>query len=448
MYQYPYTIIAGQGLGIGYSSYTQIETPLPNKPFGQAKLQLFANIANGNLVVKDHLHNVAEMNGNLRLGFIYNSLAATPWRFAEDKRFKELPSPDTQPLGPRAVLIEADGHETIYTRKPNSYFYFAPHHEDGRAYFYFNAARNQWVWYHPKTQVIEYYDRRGLLRSRRDAKGRITEFTYNVHDQLIEIKGPSGECYQLNRARNIMELAVLDDQGNKQVLSIHTFDEQGRLSETRLPNDYKISYAYLGSDRKLSDITQSDGSQLLLEYCFPDEEYPWIYEIVAPDTKQGLRIDYDRNRRATQPIVMLNTHGCNIILQLDEAQRLQKLWRAHDKRTEKDDLTQYDYNANGQVASITHPNGGKDSFNYDPNFGLLTEHLKPEGEYIQYHYKPQPESNKLNTKIEYINGEMAVTRYVYAWDTDDYGDETFFLRFVIDPKGGVTEYRQIGRAHV
>lgn len=145
MYQYPYTIIAGKGLGLGYSSYTQIDSPLDSKPFGQAKLELFANIANGNLVVKDHLLNVAEMNGGLTLGFIYNSLADKPWRFAEDKRFKELPSIN-EPLGLKALLIEGDGHETVYTKEPNSYFYFAPHHAQGRPYFYFNASRNQWFW--------------------------------------------------------------------------------------------------------------------------------------------------------------------------------------------------------------------------------------------------------------------------------------------------------------
>src|SRR6185295_17779492 len=98
--RYPFHLIANNCLGVSYSSFNQVGEILPGKSFGQAKIKIFTNISNGNLVIYGHEHSLIECNFSVELYYLYNSQDGTNgnWRFP-NKRFLKLPAkPIKQPL--------------------------------------------------------------------------------------------------------------------------------------------------------------------------------------------------------------------------------------------------------------------------------------------------------------------------------------------------------------
>ena len=51
---YPFKLISGKGLGLSYSSYTQIGAALPSRDLGLLKIQSFVNVNTGNLILFDY----------------------------------------------------------------------------------------------------------------------------------------------------------------------------------------------------------------------------------------------------------------------------------------------------------------------------------------------------------------------------------------------------------
>jgi hypothetical protein len=69
--------ITGQGLGVSYSSLTQIGSVFPLQGFGQAGINFFMNLATGNVILFDRAVRLVEENFPIEFQFIYNSLAPT-----------------------------------------------------------------------------------------------------------------------------------------------------------------------------------------------------------------------------------------------------------------------------------------------------------------------------------------------------------------------------------
>ncbi|TLY46552.1 MAG: hypothetical protein E6K54_08415, partial [Gammaproteobacteria bacterium] len=126
---YPFNLISGLGLGISYSSFTQIGAALPSRDFGPLKIQSFVNVNTGNLTLFDHKLVLQERNFPVELCYVYNSHAATVsgiWRLAH-KYFKTLPTASqTSP----AILIEEDGHETSYQFDSKTKRWVSPYWSD------------------------------------------------------------------------------------------------------------------------------------------------------------------------------------------------------------------------------------------------------------------------------------------------------------------------------
>lgn len=109
MKRYPFIYVSGSGYGVSQSSLCR------NGPFnqcrfvGQAKVQLYVNVANGNVIIEDHPFEAEEMNGRFELRFIYNSQKIeTPWRL----NISSISDVDAE--NGLLTFIEADGHKTIY----------------------------------------------------------------------------------------------------------------------------------------------------------------------------------------------------------------------------------------------------------------------------------------------------------------------------------------------
>jgi hypothetical protein len=159
--KYPFSPIASQGLGTSYSSLEKIGNIISLEGYGGAKVKFFPNIATGNLVVKDRVLHIEELGGAIDLGYTYNSQAQSIdqcWHFSH-KQFIQLPKSGNK----TAVLQEKDGHLTTYTYDSNSGFYFAPSGSSkGTSWLKFDEPNQQWIQYHPGSQITEYYNTQGL----------------------------------------------------------------------------------------------------------------------------------------------------------------------------------------------------------------------------------------------------------------------------------------------
>jgi len=79
----PFNPVTGLGLGVSYSSLNQVGGVFPQEGLGQAGIKTYVNMVTGNFVVKDRPVKLKEMNGDLEIGYFYNSQAAstqTTWQ--------------------------------------------------------------------------------------------------------------------------------------------------------------------------------------------------------------------------------------------------------------------------------------------------------------------------------------------------------------------------------
>ena len=436
MFAAPFNPITGTGLGVSYSSLNQIGGIFPQKGIGQANVQCYVNMANGNLVIKDHMVRLIEINGPMELGFIFNaqvSATANPWQFAI-KQISQLPNNQT------AIMQEADGHLTTYTSSGNN-IYTAPALNDGTPYFS-KLNDGTWQWYHPKTQITEIYGANGLLNSRTDARGNTTNFIYDANNNLTNINGPSGDTYQISRTST--NIYIYDTStGSNNLLQSYTIDSQGRITGTQTPDGYQVNYFYTAS--ALTKITQSDGS--LIQF---NNQTSATYGNQVASFNLGNDVSYSFNYPTAQnSFVGTVTDGFGSVtaITLDQNNRITQITQqtGYDVVNSEIDITSVIYNPAGQVQSITKPEGQllnqATSFQYGI-FGLMTQQTDPNGQITQYNYYNDVNCavpTYLISKTRIINNQNLTTFYVH--DTNYDGLNHLFRRFTISPMGRVTQFQ-------
>ena len=474
---YPFSLISGNGLGVSYSSLTQIGPAIPSRDFGVLKMQSFINVSTGNLIIFDHKLIVQEQNFPLEFYYVYNSHAETMadiWRFAH-KRFKLLPKPDQTSS---AILIEKDGHETDYQFDSKTNRWLAPYWSDSRPYLHYDKPENQWVWFDPKTQITEIYNDQGYLQERLDSRNERTRYRYDDLQtpwKLTKILAPESnyEFHQhwVNNER--IESIYEVNAGSPTLLRTSVFDRNARLIRTILPaerTEYakrpQINFVYRAPSKdpaELSDEdvynlayldyikqTDADTSNLSLMYDVPPNLAPRrissVYLAHPPLHTSGylVRFYYHQSYAIVESYAKVatklyfNIHGS--ITQIDRE-------RGYPNTTYSPiDSCFYTYNVQGQLASITSAGQGKHSFQYEAQDGLLIKQQKANGQITEYVYDEVSKRHNLIAKIHFATGKAQVTRKVYDHEFSLY--RGLYLRFEISPEGRVTEYRYEDFGHL
>ncbi len=452
MFSYQITPVFGKGLGLGYTSLSQQGTVLPVKPIGTAKVAVFANLGNGNLIVRDHVISIEESIGQLDLYMTYNSMAASPaesWHFSQDKRITKFPTK----ASPTIELIEGDGHQTTYTQMSgdNALFYAAPAHANGTPFFTLDEVRNQWVWFDRATRTREVYDLNGKLIKRLNAKGDELDFIYDSKGRLLQLHClNSGNVYQLTRSDDTIQI-ILNPDSNSKLLCTYIFDDQKRLQKTMLADNYHIDYDYRNTVA-LNTIKQTDQVDCNFIYIDPTRGTlntisvgPELYQLAyqgSPDPHKLLKhADIIKGINAA----MQDPTGITIKFAVDPktlAITKRLLPAGFGPASQVIDETDYAY-TNGQLTQITYPDGGCQKNIFDSVTGLIYQSITPEG-YVTEHYYSLVSNNcspETINRYHIKNPEnKAVTRFVYdyVYTNNYYGH--FLPRFKISPEGRVTEY--------
>lgn len=444
---HPFQLVAGQGLGVSYSSLNQIGTVLSNTTLGQAKLDCYINIATGNLILKTPILPMIEMGNDLEFHYVYNSLVPNNnWRLGITKHWSRLPDTKLQNKAQTAVLVETDGHETIYELSTvNNLIYKAPGYSEGTPHLTYDYINEQWVWYHPGTHVTEYYNKDGYLLQRYDMQGRVTHYVYDQKNNLTSILAPSNYCYKILSIDSTVEI-YLDYKNNgndiKVSLQKYIFDKQQRLTTVILgdKSDYSVSYTYLLDNSNLiSKISQTDGTEI--SFVYDNHATKRIQNILIGSNSNRCSINYN----TASQVEFSDSLNIKTFYELDSQAHIIKIQQecGYDIASKNSDVTCYSYNATGQLSTIIRPDNGREIFTYN-DIGLLESHILPEGQITEYNYPDGAtlvERDKLNSVVKYINGVPLVTRYLYS--SKKINSSTlwkYFLNYEISPSGIVTQY--------
>jgi hypothetical protein len=113
--KYPFHLITGQGLGYRRSSYRQVGDLINAMSIGAAKVNVFVNASNANLIVRDRELQYIEKNQTVNFHFIYNSQAIEALMICLDQSAPEeiIPIPEDSYFSHHCVARVIDCEKSL-----------------------------------------------------------------------------------------------------------------------------------------------------------------------------------------------------------------------------------------------------------------------------------------------------------------------------------------------
>ncbi|MDP7775247.1 RHS repeat-associated core domain-containing protein [Acinetobacter nosocomialis] len=316
------------------------------------------------------------------------------------------------------------------------------------------------------------YDENGNLNKEINPLGHITQYKYNNNNQLVEVIDAKGGVKKIQYNELGQMISYTDCSGKS---STWEYDEDGALTAEQTANNKVVQYIYStkGRDKgQLQSIIYPDG---LKEYFEHDEEGRLLKHI---DTK-GLVTEYKYNRVGLlEQRIDANRHS--IAYQWDKQGRIQKLinqnqaeylfgynpygylireqaFDGEEKHYSYNEngrlfqirqpniLTQFDYYADGQIASksFTHLHTGqKQTEQFDYNLNSQLSRASNEVSQIDFYRNAlgQLVREHQHYKIPELKPLTAVLHYEY--------DELGNLIKTIRPDGHTLNHLVYGSGHI
>ena len=389
------------------------------------------NTGNGNFVLREQDAALASLGLDVNLGRTYNSQSQigitgwTNWQLSTGRTVRLDSATNT------AYRSNGDGSTGKYTWDASIAAYRSLDGQGAYDKLVFNASLQQWTWTDGASGVTETYDaaNNGRLMNSRDTSGNVTTYAYRTDGQLDYIAGASGEKVVMvyNNAAQLISVRV-DYTSNGLAKSstrvYYDYDGQRRLTMVRTdltPDDNSIAdgdvywtmYSYDGDSGRIARISQKDGSSLRLTYKQdPVSGASWV-DTMTDGTGRMTRLV-----RGADGTVIEDPAGHRVKYRYDSAGKL-------DKVTDLTTLqsSDYAYDANGNILSVTDANGVVNQFAYDSDGNQVLDRIAGVREISRTFAKPGL------VQTQTVNGET--TRNVY--------DAQGRLRFQVSPEGRVTE---------
>nr|WP_256261206.1 HNH/ENDO VII family nuclease [Pseudomonas gingeri] len=307
------------------------------------------------------------------------------------------------------------------------------------------------VWTDGSRRTVERYNgSNGKLLSVTDANGTSISYGYDANGRLNSVKDSGGQELVLvyNASGKLERLDTRSNLGllNRQVY--YGYDNLGRLTSVSTdlsPDDnsiadgnvYTTQYSYFGDTFYIAGVTQSDGTAVSFSY----EKVGADYRVSTVTDASGItRFSYDAANQRTDVLNGLgqqwsyfyNTQGQLIEVQTPAVggQRLS---------------TRYAYDTDGNVIQVTNGRGLSVTYQYDANGNRVLER-DSQGNTITRTYNAD---NQLLNEVHYsvaavwnsTTGTWTEPPASSAQVTRSTYDSSDRLRFRIDGRGQVTEYR-------
>lgn len=259
--------VTGSGLGI-YGSSINLGNygSKGTAALGQGGESVYVNAANGNLILRQSDGFLADQGFGLDLFQTYNSRGehGGSWCFNVQSRLELHGSANQE--GSYLIRVTEDGHRSCFIWD-KAHQQYRPE-EGGTARL--TLSQNGWNYHEGNAKATYHYDLSGALTRISDQDGHYLEFHY-TNNQLSTIIDKSGkQTITWSFAQGLVQDVTTTSEGQV-IHHIHyEYDEHQRLHrvsrDLEQGKSYWITYDYVGDSNQISDIKQSDGTQLHIDY--------------------------------------------------------------------------------------------------------------------------------------------------------------------------------------
>jgi RHS repeat-associated protein len=269
-----------------------------------------------------------------------------------------------------------------------------------------------------KQKTRYQYGERGEVLSVIDAKGKKSEYTYDVFKRPLTSKTPKDQ-----------------DKGQYIITPSPVYDRNDNIIEQTAPNEAKSTYTYDAADQRISATQPKDTE------TSPERKTTYEFDLVGNLLKEtepkGTLTNgptdfttiyaYDE---LDQVISVTNSKGHKITYEYDQVGNAIKVTEPKGNETkEKDDYTTFTkYDLNHRVIKVTDAAGKSTLTKYDLD-GNTIESTDKEGNTTFYQYD---ERNKLvEVKIPHKNDKGTIKYHHTKYEYDQVGNQTK----TINPRG-------------
>lgn len=259
-------IFTGAGLGLRGSSQAQLGSYGPKgvASLGQGGSSLYINAANGNVVLKQSDGFLADFGTSFDLSQTYNSREQRAWRFNTDTRLAFEGRANT--TGSVVTRTDEDGHNSRFIYDAQQHAYLAEDGSTARLTF----DNTSWNYREGTGQTTCHYNATGQLTRITDNDGHVLRFSYQ-NGQLITITdNHDKQTITWSYRQGLLQDVTFQSAGETVHHLHYDYDTHNRLS--RISRDlghgqtYWIAYDYAGDSTLISDLRQSDGTTIHLDY--------------------------------------------------------------------------------------------------------------------------------------------------------------------------------------
>ena len=428
-------IIAGEGLGYFNNLFNSgVSNQSGQAALGQARENIFVNVATGNLVVQGQDEVIKGLGLGFGLSRTYNSLGNfdgdnnDQWRlgFISDIRLEGT----ANQVGSSIVRTNADGFEQTFSFNEAAGHYISKLGDNSHDIMIWQGNTALFKLDGREQHTETYSTLTNKLIARSDANGNATTINYSgskpVSIQVSTKTGLQTTNLIYNNAGLLEKVETTDtSSGTSAVKVYYGYDDQGRLSSVTIDNTpedrsiadndvYLISYTYHGLSNRLESISQSDGTSLFIQY---EDNGTGDYRVKTTTDGNGVITEYRYSANTTT----VSVDGQSTSYTVGRNKQVSIISQVVDGQTQRTIF--FLDPASGKTQTIIKA-GATTRFTYDSN-GNQTSVIDPEGRVISRTFSS---SNLLLT--ETVDGNT--TRFTYDGSN---------LRFVIAPDGSVTEYK-------
>ncbi|WP_053162413.1 RHS repeat protein [Pseudomonas brassicacearum] len=445
-------IVAGNGLGLFNASLNSLGGSGQGN-LGQAGGQALVNVSNGNLVLRFTDEQLSGLGQDLLHTRTYNTQGglsdgdADGWRWDGERSLVLTGTVNT--AGSQVTRTTGDGHQTVY--QWNGSRYQSTEGDGAHDTVTWDADVGQMVWTDGSRRTVERYDDNGRLLSVTDANGTQISYGYDANGRLNSVKDSSGQELVLsyNASGKLERVDTRNAAGGALTQQVYYgYDAQGRLinvSTDLSPEDnsitdgkvYRTDYTYDGASFRIASVAQSDGTSASFTYQLLDGEYRVK---TVSDSSGTTTFSYDTANNRTD---VLNGSGQQWSYFYDTNDRLIEVQTpaVNGQRLS----TRYAYDSDGNVISVTDGRGNAVTYQYDANGNVLLER-DATGATVARTYSAD---NQLLNEIRYTaTATLNTTTGVWTEPSASTAQVTRLaydsnnrVRFVVDGRGQVTEYR-------
>jgi len=450
-------VIAGNGLGLGNTSLTQLGQGLGSQAtIGQGNVAQVVNSATGNLVLQTQDEGLVFDGLSLNVLRTYNSqgqlTGSAGWQFGFSRSIGGLTGTlDT--VGSTVTRTADDGSAVVYVYNATLGAYVSSDQSGAADTLSWSATASSWTWNDAAASQSETYNASGQLTALSDTQtGASYSFSYTSNNQLSQIVAGDGDTlvFGYNTANQLISLSIQEvppgqtTAVTRQQVS-YAYDSQGRLSTvtTLLASDtdsstasYTTTYTYSGSSDRVASVSQTDGTTVSYSYT---EDAQGVYQVTGITTGTGAAAQVLTLSYGTDSTTVTNALGNATTYNYNAAGELTAVIAPTVNGITP--TTRYTYDANGNLLTSTDANGAVTSYSYDANGNLLSVE-DGAGNTVSYTYNADDQVLSQTTYTVPAQGEVGQPGYVPpsgAQTTYDVYNAADQLAYVIDALGNVTQ---------